>query len=357
MEHEKTTDNKKFPCKNCGAFLTFEPGADSLKCQYCGEMNEIEIDENFEVIEEDFEAMLAELSQNSENQITVHQIKCDSCGALSTLPENVTSADCPFCGSVVVLSNEAMTNILKPKYLIPFKISEKLGRESFKKWVKKLFWAPRSIKTKSSIEKLTGVYIPYWTYDSQTETSYRGERGDNYTVTVQRNGKNVTETRIRWTYVSGHVSHFFDDVLIAASNSLPKTLSKRLINWNYDELVPFKEDFLSGFRTEIYQTGLEEGFGEAKTIMQEEIKTLIKQDIGGDHQRIGKSNSSFNDITFKHILLPIWISSYRYKNKRYNILINGQNGNISGTYPKSFWKIFFTVLIIVGAIALLIYYS
>lgn len=345
-EEELTnTDNKKFPCKSCGGFLVFEPGQSSLKCQYCGELNEIEKKENVEVVEEDFEKMIQDAEVNNDTSISVHQIKCESCGAISTLPENVTSANCPFCGTAVVLANESIKRIIKPKYLIPFKINKKNGAESFTKWIKGLWFTPNALKKMAHLESIVGVYTPYWTYDAQTETDYTGERGTKYTVSVQRNGKTETETRTRWDWCAGHVSHFFDDVLIPASKSLPQKLAAKMKSWNYKELVPFSEEYVSGFTTEIYQIDIKQGFEQAKINMDEQIKTLIRKDIGGDEQRIHSQKTGYSNITFKHLLLPVWISSYRYKNKVYNFLINGQDGSISGNYPLSFWKIFFTVLI------------
>ncbi len=344
-EQELTnTDNKKFPCRSCGGFLIFEPGQDSLKCPYCGELNEIEKKENIEVIEEDFEKMISDAGINNDTSITVHQIKCESCGAVSKLPENVTSANCPFCGTAVVLANESIKRIIKPKFLIPFKLNKRAGQDSFAKWVKGLWFTPSALKNMAQIDSINGVYTPYWTYDAQTETDYTGEKGTRYTVSVQRNGKTETETKTRWDWCSGHVSHFFDDVLVTASKSLPEKLAKKLKNWNYTELVPYTEEYVSGFTTEIYQIDIKQGFEEAKQNMNDQIRTFVKNDIGGDEQRINKLNTAFNKITFKHILLPVWISSYRYKNKTYNFLINGQDGSISGNYPLSFWKIFFTVL-------------
>ena len=350
FEDVQIQEHKKFPCKNCGASLTFEPGQHSLKCKYCGELNEI-INEETDIIEEDFEKMISEICMDDEMSIDVLQIKCDACGAQSTLPENVTSSNCPFCGTAIVVANESFKRIIKPKYLIPFNISKSKGQELYSKWIKSHFFAPNALKKMAQLDSITGVYTPYWTYDAQAESQYFGERGTNYTTTQTQNGKQESVTKVRWSYVSGTVSHFFDDVLVAASKSLPQKLANQLTNWNYSELVNYKEEFVSGFRTEIYQIDLKEGFDGAKIKMDEEVKSLIKSNIGGDQQRISKQNTKYSEITFKHVLLPIWISSYRYKNKIYNFLINGQTGDICGNYPKSAWKIMGVILLVIAILA------
>ena len=159
----------------------------------------------------------------------------------------------------MVIDNASSATILKPKYLIPFKISKEQAEEIFRNWANKLYSAPRSIKNKSSTKNLTGIYIPYWTFDSQTETAYRGEQIEE--------SKSMGNKQIRsgWKKFT-EIFLFFDDVLIEASRSLPKSMTDELTNWDYDEMVPFKEEFLSGFRTEIYQIDLKKALNMQKTL-------------------------------------------------------------------------------------------
>ena len=343
-------ENKQYPCKNCGAFLVFAPGSHSLTCPYCGEKNELEI-EAVEVIEEDFEAIINSVVENDDLNAEVPQVKCATCGAISSLPPNTVSADCAFCGTPLVVSQSTVKRMIKPKYVLPFQIAKNKCNELFKGWIKGRFWAPNSVKTKSEQGKIQGLYIPYWTYDCNTNTDYTGERGEHYTVVVERDGKEQTETRTRWYFTSGSISRFFDDILICASNSLPPKLKNKLEKWNLTELMPYDEQYLSGFTTEIYQLGLNEGFDQAKEIMKAKITEDVRNDIGGDEQRIITSNSQFSNTTFKHILLPIWLTSYKYNNKNYSILINGQTGEIEGNYPVSVWKVLIAIILGLGVIA------
>src|SRR6185312_1000129 len=134
------------------------------------------------------------------------------------------------------------------------------------------WFAPSALKVVANLGQLTGVYLPYWTYDTMTYTFYDGERGDDYQETeyyteTKPDGsserKSRTVTRTRWSPVSGEVQHFFDDVLVCGSKSLPEQLVTRLSPWDLDKLEPFNADFLSGFKTERYGIGLRDGFGEA----------------------------------------------------------------------------------------------
>ena len=165
--------------------------------------------------------------------------------------------------------------------------------------------------------------------------------------------KTRTVTKIRWNNVSGHVDNIFDDVLVVASKSLPQEYVEKLEPWELENMLPFNEGYLSGFKTESYQVDIKEGFDNAKIKMDERIRASVCRDIGGDHQRIHTLNTVYNNITFKHILLPIWISAYMFKDKVYRFLINGRTGEVQGERPYSWIKIA-AVSILAAAIILVI---
>lgn len=348
---------KDIVCKGCSGKLQFAPGTNHLKCPYCGMENDIEV--STEIVEElDFEKFLNEFAEQS----AVHEvatIKCQACGAQTTFNPNVVSDACPFCGSPQVIKNATSTHSITPKAILPFAIDQNKAFEEYRTWIKKLWFAPNELKKYArQQEKLTGLYIPYWTYDSNTGTDYSGERGINYQVTesytTTENGKLVSKTRsvthTRWSNVSGHVDNLFDDVLVVASKSLPKEYVEKLEPWELENLVPFNESYLSGFKTESYQVDLKEGLDEAKIKMNEVISSTVCKDIGGDHQRIHSLNTVYKNITFKHILLPVWISAYLYKGKVYRFLINGRTGEVQGERPYSWIKITLTVLFVAAII-------
>ncbi|MCS6824804.1 MAG: hypothetical protein NZ529_10960 [Cytophagaceae bacterium] len=355
MEEKISDTGNKAGCKSCGAILKFAPGTNHLLCDYCGAENEITLSDTAEKIEElDFHKHLsAQATQTKELQQT-STVKCTGCGAETTLKPNVTSDECPFCGTALVLKNAHITTSIKPKSVLPFKIDKKKAMEYFSKWLSSLWFAPNDLKRAAAADKLNGMYIPYWTYDTKTYTSYTGQRGIDRqeTYTTTENGQTVTRTRTvtDWYYTSGTVTNIFDDVLVNASNSLPRKYVEMLEPWDLENLVPFNENYLAGFRAESYQIGLKEGFEIAKSKMQPTIDATIRADIGGDRQRIDSKNTQYNDITFKHTLLPLWISSYRYNAKSYRFLINARTGETRGERPYSWTKIAATI--ITGAITL-----
>ncbi len=283
-------------------------------------------------------------------------VRCDDCGAETTTEPNVTARQCPFCGSHIV-STASSTKHIKPASLLPFKVTHKEGRDRFTKWIASLWFAPNSLKNiAKQDDKLNGMYVPYWTYDSDTTSFYRGERGEHYWetqhYTTRENGKTVHKTRrvrkARWYPASGTVWGSFDDVLVLASDSLPRKYTERLEPWDLQNLVSYKDEYLSGFRAESYHVDLAEGFDNARQIMDVHIRTLVRRDIGGDEQRISSVRTQHDNVTFKHVLLPVWISAYRYKNKTYRFLINGRTGEVQGERPWSWAKI---ALLVAGLIA------
>ncbi|MCW3075632.1 MAG: hypothetical protein JWO32_241 [Bacteroidetes bacterium] len=350
-------------CKNCGAALKFAPGAQSLNFEYCNTKNEIVVEQTL-IVENDFNSFLDQYSQAAEQQ-TISTVKCDGCGASTTLALNVTSATCPYCDTPQVIKNASTSTIIKPSYLLPFKIERSEAKNQFVKWVGGLWFAPDKLKeyAKQSAEKLRGVYMPYWTFDSSANTTYSGLRGDYYYETeTYRDSNGNTQTRqvqrTAWYPANGTVDNTFDDILVCASSSLPQKLVTELEPWDLPQLISYNDHFLAGFISESYQTPLKEGFEIAKDRMKEVIERSVLTDIGGDVQQIQSLSTDYNTIKFKHILLPLWISAYRFNNKVYRFTVNARTGEVQGERPYSAMKIFLFVMAIVVAIgAGLIIYS
>ncbi|MEQ1739465.1 MAG: primosomal protein N' (replication factor Y) - superfamily II helicase [Methyloglobulus sp.] len=355
---KKDTSNPKidrFPCSKCGGLLAFKPGTQYLTCQYCGQENEI--GQRYDEIQEyDFHQALIELAQ-AKPATEIAQIQCDACGAGFKFANSVHAGECPFCGTSIVTST-AQTRPITPKSLLPFKISEQEAKQQFRRWLKGLWFAPNKVKRYAHDDaKLAGVYIPYWTYDSATETTYLGARGDVYYVSQEvqtaRNGQMVNEIKqvpqINWTPVRGRVARFFDDVLIGASKSLPRQILDQLEPWDLVNLESYNESYLSGFTSEYYQVNLDQGFDEAKRKMDSVIYQDIAFDIGGDQQRVDQFNTQHSNTTYKHCLLPVWSAAFRYQQQAYRFVINGRTGKVQGERPYSYWKIAFAIIL--GVIA------
>jgi len=237
---------------------------------------------------------------------------------------------------------------IKPKALLPFKINARQAKDAYSNWMGKLWFAPSELKKYAREEaSLNGVYIPYWTYDSDTVTAYSGQRGDVYyvsrMVTTVINGKRVRRRqqvpKIRWTRVSGRTARHFDDVLVGATQTLPRKITDWLEPWDLQNLVPYTEEYLSGFSSEVYQVELDQGFNHAQSNMDRIIRSDVSNAIGGDQQRIGRMQTNHSDTTFKHVLLPLWSAAFEFRGKTYRFVVNGRTGKVRGERPYSVVKI------------------
>ena len=373
-----TAKVRAFPCKSCGAKLSFAPGSTTLKCPYCAAVNDIP-DTDDTVEELSLEAWLAKLEGESETH-QQEQIKCTNCGGEQTLAANLYASACTFCGTPLTSKSYAQ-RLIKPKSLVPFKVTKLQAQDKWRAWIKGLWLAPSALKNYAQSDGgIKGIYVPYWTFDAQTFTQYSGQRGDDHSEShdsTNSKGETVTETRTRtdWTNVSGNVSFFHDDVLVpggtssyggaaaagrgsasaaamksalvsnagAAGSMIAAQFTTRLRTWNTKELVPYQDEYITGFQAEAYQVGLNASFVTAKQLIEGKVQQLVRADIGGDHQRITTINTQYSHLTFKHILLPMWVSAYIYGGKTYRFVVNGQTGEVQGESPKSGWKVFFLV--------------
>lgn len=334
---------KTFPCSGCGAPLEFKPDVGALKCPYCG--TEVAVPQAEEAVEElDFQEYLAKLSEAEETheQVTV---SCKACGAETTHDPNVVSEECPYCGTPMVLV-QSSKRVIKPRAVLPFKVTLDNSRKMFLDWVKSRWFAPSKLKEVAATGKITGVYIPYWTFDADTTNEYSGERGD-YKWVHTSDGK---KRKLKWRHAGGVVHVQFDDVLILASDSLPRKYCEKLEPWDLANLVVYTDEYLIGFRAESYQLDLVASFGQAQTVMDKGIRREVRRDIGGDVQQIHTLNTDYSNVTFKHILLPVWLSSYRYDNKVFRFLVNARTTEVQGERP---WSVVKIVLAILAALAVL----
>lgn len=347
----ESAQSATFPCLSCGARLEFAPGKSALKCPYCGQENKLPVSAE-EVRELDFHEFFARAAEQGES-IEKQTVTCASCHAVSTVEPDISMIRCPFCGSQLTAQARA-SRLIKPGALLPFKITRAKAAEEFRSWLSGLWFAPGELKNQAATSGgIKGMYIPYWTYDARTTTWYDGERGEDYSETEyyeeeDKNGIRTTRNRqvirTRWYNSRGCVSNTFDDVLVQAGKSLPQEIISSLEPWDLKNLVPYKDEYMSGFQSEAYQVDMGDGFEQAKALMEGGIRRSVERDIGGNRQRISAIRSQYDDITFKHILLPVWISAYRYRDKSFRFVVNARSGQVQGERPWSAIKIALAVI-------------
>lgn len=354
--------NHNLKCKNCGASLVFVPGTNNMACEFCKTTDEIIADDNGEICSYDLVDFINN-EQHPNNTIQTNVVKCTSCGASTTLPGNVTSAKCPFCTTPLVLDISSSQSFTKPHYVLPFTIDKKQALDNFNKWINGSWFTPSDLGKKSATNAsgLIGIYLPHWTFDSDTITTYTGQRGDYYYTTetyteVVDGEERVYEREVRhtdWNWVSGEVENDFRNIVVTASNSISQKYDEALQPWDMAQLMHFDERYLSGFRSEAYQIKPEDGFNIAKQEMEPVIRRSILNNIGGDEQIIDTHQSNYTNPGVKYILLPVWISSFSYNNKLYQFMVNANTGEVIGDKPKSWIKITSLIVIIIAILIVL----
>lgn len=351
-------DWAQFPCHECGALLNYSPGKAALSCDYCGTVNDIP-ERDLQIHELDYVRTLDEL-ETLEQPVASITVKCAECGAEYTLDHDVHADNCTFCGTAIVVDTEQHRQ-LQPQAVLPFQITNQQADQAFSDWLSRIWFAPSNLKKYArSDHRLAGMYLPYWTFDSDADASYQGMRGTYYQVrqrvAVVVNGRRQVQsrmvTKVRWTPASGRINRKFDDVLVVATRSLPARMLKKLRSWQLTSLKVYQAAYLSGFKSELYQTTPQQGFSEAQSIMEQQLRRDIKHNIGGDLQKITTMRTRHQDVSFKHILLPIWMAAYQYRKKTYRFVVNGQTGEVQGERPYSVWKI--ASLVVLGIAGLLL---
>ncbi len=337
-----TTKVEQFPCPSCGAKLEFHPHAGRLKCPYCGWEDAI-AETAAAIVEHDYrEYLQTKHTTLSQLSTTALEVACPGCRASITFQPPDTAGKCPFCGTGIVTQGKAAGPVIEPEGVMPFTISQQQARQRIRQWIENRWFVPNALKQMAQQTGLQGVYLPFWTYDTYTVSHYTGMRGEYYYVTetyteTDDDGNSSTRTervqRTRWYPTAGTVEQFFDDVLIPATQQVPGPDLQKLAPWPLENLQPYDSAYLAGFKAQRYQVPLATGFETAKQQIKGDIEDQAKSDIGGDDQQITTLATDYSAITFKHILLPVWISAYRYNNRPFQVMVNAQTGAVLGDRP------------------------
>jgi DNA-directed RNA polymerase subunit RPC12/RpoP len=346
----KETASGVTKCPSCGANLEYDPAARGLKCPYCGTVVALDFTK---ISEEQVFSKLFDKNTNDWGAET-HVVRCANCGAREIISKMEITKRCAFCGTTNVVDTDEVSG-LKPNAVLPFLLTEKAACENVVKWAKNKFFAPRKFKKSVKPEDVYGNYSPSFTFDADTFSSYDGELGEYYYVTVRVNGKDVRERRTRWFHISGNHSFSFDDVLIQASQSMTQKTLNKLQPFDTNRSQDYSEDFLEGFSASQYTKDGKQCWSEAQGIMKKAVEKQILSGYRYDVIRYINVDMKCRNVTYKYVLLPLYVGHCSYSQKLYNFFVNGQNGKVAGKTPVSWIKILIVALIALAAIAGLVY--
>jgi len=363
----EVTAQKKFSCPACGAEAQWNPARKALVCPFCSTVSpaQVELAPTGEevVTEHDLVAALRGIPDGARGwgaQKT--SVRCQSCQAISVFDAARVGQRCDFCGSSALVPYEEVKEAFRPESLLPMKVSETQVRESIRRWYGSRWFAPNKLKSAALTDTVKGLYIPYWTFDAQVHADWTAESGYHYYVTeTYQDAQGKTQTRqvqkTRWVPSAGSLDHFFDDELVPASRGVDAGLLRKIEPFPTQELTPYRAGFLSGWVVERYQIDLVAAAQRAREGMDAKTNNLCAAQVPGDTQRNLQVNADYSGQTFKHILAPLWLLTYHYGPRNFQVVINGYTGTIAGQYPKSWIKITLAVLagLLVAGILFLVF--
>ena len=358
---ESEDQGRMFPCEGCGADLKFNIGAQALKCPYCSHEKRIEIAETAPEIEHDFHATLGRLvDQRREKGQALEgaEVRCDSCGAIVVFSETLTSTHCSHCGSPIQRKDvHQAENRVPVDAMLAFRVERRTAREHMKEWVKSRWFAPNEFLERGIEGKFNGIYLPFWTYDTLTSNWYSGMRGVHYWVSVGSGKNRRMVRRTRWYPASGSFQRFFDDVLVCAAEAIPRKQVRELEPWPLAAATPYEPSAMAGFLAQTYSIPLDRAFSEfAKPRIDAAIEQEVRRHIGGDVQQIHSISTRYDALTYKHLLLPVWLLAYRYHERSYRVVVNATTGEVQGERPWSWVKITLAVLAAASAVGTAVFF-
>ena len=361
-ETEIVAEDKKYHCPACGAEAQWNPKKQALVCPFCGVESPGKIDSDGQIVEHDLVAALRGIPDSARGwHADKVSVKCQSCQAISVLDTVKQAQRCQFCGSAQLVPYVQAKDSFRPESLLPFKIAESQARDLIRAWYGKVWFAPNALKKRALTDTVSGLYLPYWTFDAQVSADWRAEAGYyHYTTETYQDNNGRTQTRqvqhVRWEPSAGNLKHFFDDELVCASIGVQADLIRAIEPFpTANQLVPYNSGYVTGWTVERYQIDLVSAAKNSRMLMESELRVLCAAAVPGDTQRNLQIESRWSAQTFKHILTPVWLLTYHYGAKPYQVIINGFTGRIAGGYPQSWIKITMAVIAVLIIVLILLF--
>lgn len=337
-----------YKCPNCDAELTFQPESQSFACHYCGSAFSQEKIQEIYPAEETRTIPKEQNPQDSSFQAVSYQ--CPSCGAEIMTDETTAATFCYYCHNPVTLGSR-LSGEWKPDRMIPFAFGKEDAKKTFLSWCKKKFFVDHRFFSESQLEKLSGVYFPFWLVDSKSQVDMVAKANS---LRVWRMGDiEYTETSVYELTRSGQVD--FSDYGVGALKREEADLLKGILPFDYSKLEDFSAPFLSGFLAEKRNLEKTDVKPQVDSQLREYAETLLR-DTTGAFGSVTVQHLTVNEKEnrWKYLLLPAWILTYQYRGKTYYFAMNGQTGKINGELPVSKGRLGAMFGIVAGVLSILL---
>jgi DNA-directed RNA polymerase subunit RPC12/RpoP len=340
-EEEPTT----YKCPQCGATTRFDIAAGGVACEHCGYTAPAQA-QKVGVSAERSEFTLTTLSQAEKGWgLDRRMLHCDNCGAELSIPEGSLTSTCPFCASNKVNVRTAPAENLRPRFLVPFKIKSETIRSGVQAWLNKGWFYPSELSSSSVVDRLVGIYLSFWTFDADIASDWKAqvgyERQERFYDSSSKEWK--SRTAIDWRWEDGSVNTSISNLLVPASTRVSRVILERLNPFNLNDLVTYSPDFLAGWQAQTYDITLPAAWEKGKASMRDKAKDACYDDIPTSHVRNFNMSADFSNEAWRYVLLPVYLASYAFQGKVYQVMANGQTGAIAGQKPVAWWKVWLAV--------------
>ncbi len=327
----------EYKCPNCGGSVEFSSEAQKLKCPYCDA--EFELDE-LKALNEEMENETAEDMKwdtaasefDEEEKNGLRSYTCKSCGGEIVTDDTTLATSCPFCDNAVIMS-ENMSGVLRPDYVIPFKLDKEAAKKSFADHLKGKKLLPKLFKTDAHIDEIKGIYVPFWLFGGDAKASVRYRANRVFTWSDSR--YIYTRTSYYSLFRKGGLS--FDRVPVDGSEKMPDDLMESLEPFNFDGALDFNSACLAGYFADKYDVPMEDCIIRANQRIKNSVEDTFRRTVDPSYVGVRIESSSVNMQNGKsnYALYPVWLLNTTYNGKKYVFAMNGQTGKFVGDLPIS----------------------
>lgn len=349
----------EYKCPNCGAALEFDSTAQQMHCDYCGTDFDVQAVKAYqETLEHSAEDSYVwpeyEKPSDGRSEEEIFSFSCPSCGGV-IVGDSVTAATfCPYCGNPAIFSDR-LSEWFRPDLVLPFKLDKEAAKAALAEAYKGKPLLPKTFKTQNHIEKITGIYVPFWLYDCDVEATvrYRATRVSSWSDSSYRYTRTSHFSAVR----SGTLA--FENIPFDGSKKMENRYMEAIEPFDLSSAVGFDMSYLSGYLADKYDVEAKEGLGRINERIKKSTEELFSQSVTGYHS-VRPENSSVNVSQGKiqYVLLPVWFLNTDYQGKKYTFAMNGQTGKLVGEFPvsrKKYWGLFFGIFSAVTAVAATIF--
>ena len=335
---DKTVIEYKCPC--CNAGLKYDSKTGEMVCEYCDNKFSVEQLEQLSEIEKEAEeksdAKWDKYERHETGEETTEFI-CQSCGAAITGDDTMAATECPYCGNPVIIK-QRIDGILRPDYVIPFKLDKAAAKKALSNHLCKKRLLPKVFKDQNHIDEVKGVYVPYWLFDADADANIK------YHATKTRvwsdSDYDYTETK-HFSILRGGTLKF-ENIPADGSSKMPDDLMESIEPFNMDDAVDFQTAYLAGFFADKYDIDASQTVERINERAKKTVESSFLSTLNGyDSVKTETSSISLNKSSVRYALLPVWILHTSWRGQNYIFAMNGQTGKFVGNLPLdkgAYWK-------------------